>query len=131
MNLDNLNKWKYRLKTLLKESKSNEDILKELDYVNEQIRLLTEDEGGGGGVATANAGNVCGMGAVVSAQPGAMPGTTGTTGSGDYGNGLYPTQKQSGLGNLFKKISKSRKKKGQKALLSFSDYTKRKKNKKD
>ena len=43
------------------------------------------EDGEGGGVATANASNTTGMGAVVSAQPGAFAGTTGTTGSGDVG----------------------------------------------
>ncbi len=35
------------------------------------------------GTAAANASTTAGMGAVVSAQPGSLPGTTGTTGSGD------------------------------------------------
>lgn len=39
----------------------------------------------GSGSATANASNVSGMGAVVSAQPGTLPGTFGTDGSGDIG----------------------------------------------
>ena len=43
------------------------------------------EDGEGGGVATANASNTAGMGAVVSAQPGTFAGTTGTTGSGDVG----------------------------------------------
>jgi hypothetical protein len=37
-----------------------------------------------GGTATANS-SVSGMGAVVSAQPGTLPGTFGTDGSGDIG----------------------------------------------
>jgi hypothetical protein len=37
--------------------------------------------------ATVNNGNVSGMGAVVTPQAGAVPGTTGTTGSGDIGSG--------------------------------------------
>lgn len=40
-------------------------------------KLFTED-------ATCNA-SIGGMGAVVSPQPGILPGTTGTTGSGDIG----------------------------------------------
>lgn len=126
MKVENLKKWKYRLKCLLKESKSD-DILKEIAYVNKQIKLLTEDEGGGG-VAMASAANVGGMGAVVSAQPGYLPGTTGTTGSGDIGINLFkPQQKSGGLSKLFKAASKMRKKKGQKPLLSFTDYVKTKK----
>ena len=45
-----------------------------------------EDEGGG--VATANASNTTGMGAVVSAQVGPLPGVPGSSGSGDIGFGL-------------------------------------------
>lgn len=41
-------------------------------------------------VGYATLGNFSGMGGVVSAQPGAIPGTTGTTGSGDYGQQLLP-----------------------------------------
>jgi hypothetical protein len=44
--------------------------------------IINEDEGGS---ACATQGSVGGMGDVVSAQPGAIPGTTGTTGSGDIG----------------------------------------------
>ncbi len=46
-----------------------------------------------GGTATANASNTAGMGAVVASQPGAFPGTTGTTGSGDVGSTLGVYQK--------------------------------------
>jgi hypothetical protein len=54
---------------------------------------INEDDGGGGaaaggdggGSAYASQGSIGGMGDVVSAQPGAIPGTTGTTGSGDVG----------------------------------------------
>lgn len=42
-------------------------------------------------IGYANLGNVNGMGAVApTAMPGAIPGTTGTTGSGDYGQQLLP-----------------------------------------
>ena len=40
---------------------------------------------GGGGCAYAGQGSIAGMGAVVAAQPGVVPGQTGTTGSGDVG----------------------------------------------
>ena len=46
------------------------------------------EDGEGGGVATANASNTAGMGAVVSAQVGPLPGVPGTSGSGDIGFGL-------------------------------------------
>lgn len=38
-----------------------------------------------GGVAYANQCNTSGMGDIISAQPGKIPGTTGTVGSGDFG----------------------------------------------
>jgi len=38
--------------------------------------------------ATCNASTTAGMGSVVAAQPGAFPGTAGTTGSGDVSNVL-------------------------------------------
>jgi hypothetical protein len=43
------------------------------------------EDGDSGGTATANASNTSGMGAVVAAQPGTLPGTFGTDGSGDIG----------------------------------------------
>lgn len=50
------------------------------------------EECDGGGTATANA-STAGMGAVVSAQPGAFPGMTGTIGSGDVGSTMGVYQK--------------------------------------
>ena len=47
-----------------------------------------------GGTATANASNVSGMGAVVAAQPGSLPGTFGTDGSGDIGIVLNTKRKR-------------------------------------
>ena len=44
--------------------------------------------------ACANASNVAGMGAVVSAQPGANPGQTGTSGSGDIATFLFRDKKR-------------------------------------
>ena len=54
-----------------------------MKYLKRYDKFFEDGEGGGG--ATANASNTAGMGAVVSAQPGAFAGTTGTTGSGDVG----------------------------------------------
>lgn len=59
----------------------------EMHSINENIQTA--------GVSYANQGNVAGMGNVVSAQPGSMPGSTvtpgqGTDGSGDYGQQLLP-----------------------------------------
>ena len=60
-----------------------------MKYLKRYDKFFEDGEGGGavagGGVATANASNTAGMGAVVSAQPGSFAGTTGTTGSGDVG----------------------------------------------
>lgn len=54
----------------------------------------------GGGVACANASTTAGMGAVSSSQPGAVAGTTGTTGSGDIGFVLgYDPKKKRKKGN--------------------------------
>ena len=46
------------------------------------------EDGEGGGTATVNASNTAGMGAVVSAQVGSLPGVPGSSGSGDIGFGL-------------------------------------------
>jgi hypothetical protein len=40
------------------------------------------------------------MGSVVAAQPGSLPGDTGTTGSGDIGFGLKPDKKKVKKGNV-------------------------------
>ena len=64
--------------------------------------IFLEDGGAaaGGGVACANASTTAGMGAVSSAQPGAVAGTTGTTGSGDIGFVLgYDPKKKRKKGN--------------------------------
>jgi hypothetical protein len=46
------------------------------------------EDGEGGGTATVNASNTAGMGPVVAAQVGPLPGVPGTSGSGDIGFGL-------------------------------------------
>jgi hypothetical protein len=55
----------------------------------------TSGSGDGGGVAYANA-SISGMGPVVSAQPGLLPGTTGTVGSGDIGVVLRKNKRKKG-----------------------------------
>lgn len=50
------------------------------------------EDGEGGGTATVNASNTAGMGPVVSAQVGSLPGVPGTSGSGDIGFGLGGVQ---------------------------------------
>jgi hypothetical protein len=46
--------------------------------------------------ATANASNTSGMGNVVAAQPGSLPGTTGTDGSGDVGYTFKKEKREKG-----------------------------------
>lgn len=93
----------YKLKSsLLNDDKSDKSELenikeaiqvKELQLEND-FKLINEDtsatgglsvggECGSTGTAYVTQGNVAGMGSIVSPQPGALPGTTGTTGSGD------------------------------------------------
>jgi len=62
-----------------------------LDWMSEYAELHAINEN----LAYANQGNIAGMGNVLSAQPGATPGATvttgqGTSGSGDYGQQLLP-----------------------------------------
>lgn len=49
--------------------------------------------------ATSNASTTAGMGSVTSAQPGSLPGTTGTTGSGDLPYFGLPITKKKRKGN--------------------------------
>lgn len=55
----------------------------------------TSGSGDGGGVAYADA-SISGMGPVVSAQPGLLPGTTGTVGSGDVGRTFKKEKRKKG-----------------------------------
>jgi hypothetical protein len=55
----------------------------------------TSGSGGDGGTAYADA-SISGMGPVVSAQPGLLPGTTGTVGSGDIGVVLRKNKRKKG-----------------------------------
>lgn len=65
------------------------------------------EDGDGGGVATSGSGDtgggvayadasISGMGPVVSAQPGLLPGTTGTVGSGDVGRTFKKEKRKKG-----------------------------------
>ncbi len=66
---------------------SFDSILSNLKEVIGEKSMVREDEGGGMSTGTAMVGqsSVAGMGAVVSSQPGSVPGTFGTDGSGDIG----------------------------------------------
>jgi len=58
--------------------------------------------------AFATMGNTGGMGAIVAAQPGAIPGTQGTTGSGDIGQTLATYSKPAVNMKRHKKNKKSK-----------------------
>lgn len=90
--------------------------MSDTDYIKAYVRYymgLNED-------ATATMGNTSGMGAVVTAQPGAIPGTTGTTGSGDVGAGSIAGNKENNPRNVRKRdnhLPRSRRGKKEKAVL--------------
>ncbi len=79
-----------------------------------------EDGEGGGGTATVNASNTAGMGAVVSAQVGPLPGVPGTSGSGDIGFGLGGVQTKTPI-NSFNGKKKSKKKGDPKEVSDLRD----------
>ena len=60
-----------------------------MKYLKKYQKFFEDGDGAGvsGGTAYADAG-ISGMGAVVNSQPGSLPGTTGTEGSGDVSFGL-------------------------------------------
>ena len=68
------------------------------------------EDGEGGGTATVNASTTAGMGSVVAAQPSALPGVPGTSGSGDIGFGLGGVQTKTPIATFNGK--KKKKKKG-------------------
>ena len=67
-------------------------------------------ENGEGGTAAVNASTTAGMGSVVAAQPSALPGVPGTSGSGDIGFGLGGVQTKTPISTFNGK--KKKKKKG-------------------
>jgi len=68
------------------------------------------EDGEGGGTAAVNASTTAGMGSVVAAQPSALPGVPGTSGSGDIGFGLGGVQTKTPISTFNGK--KKKKKKG-------------------
>jgi hypothetical protein len=76
------------------------------------------EDGEGGGVACSNASNTAGMGAVVAAQVGPLPGVPGTSGSGDVGFGLGGVQTKAPIDSFNGKKEKKRKKKGKPSQVS-------------
>jgi hypothetical protein len=77
------------------------------------------EDGEGGGVATVNASNTTGMGAVVSAQVGPLPGVPGTSGSGDIGFGLGGVQTKTPINSFNgKKKKKDKDRKGDPSQVS-------------
>jgi len=92
LDLSSLYKIKSDIKYQMLSEGKNYSSKKKLRLVNEAIKLLKEDDGGSGGVASVTQGTTSGMGDVVSAQPSSIPGVTtepgysqsgGTVGSGD------------------------------------------------
>ena len=75
------------------------------------------EDGEGGGTATVNASNTAGMGAVVSAQVGPLPGVPGTSGSGDIGFGLGSVQTKKPI-NSFNGKKKNKNKKDKPSQVS-------------
>jgi hypothetical protein len=75
------------------------------------------EDGEGGGTATVNASNTAGMGAVVSAQVGPLPGVPGTSGSGDIGFVLGGVQTKKPI-NSFNGKKKNKNKKGKPSQVS-------------
>lgn len=128
--LSNLKKMRKTFKELYKKESSDEHL--DNLVILEKVILLKEDEGG---AASANAGNVGGMGNVVSAQPSCIPGQTigASSGSGDIGVPLFGASMKTpgggmGLAKLIQKIKSSKKlqkKLKGKNLLSYSDFIKR------
>jgi hypothetical protein len=70
------------------------------------------EDGEGGGTATVNASNTAGMGPVVAAQVGPLPGVPGTSGSGDIGFGLGGVQTKTPINSFNGKKKGKRGKKG-------------------
>jgi len=70
------------------------------------------EDGEGGGTATVNASNTTGMGPVVAAQVGPLPGVPGTSGSGDIGFGLGGVQTKTPINSFNGKKKGKRGKKG-------------------
>ena len=76
------------------------------------------EDGEGGGTATVNASTTAGMGSVVAAQPSALPGVPGSSGSGDIGFGLGNTQTKAPI-DSFNGKKKAKKKKGKPSEVSY------------
>jgi hypothetical protein len=75
------------------------------------------EDGEGGGTATVNASTTAGMGSVVAAQVGPLPGVPGTSGSGDIGFGLGNAQTKTPI-DSFNGKKKAKKKKGKPSEVS-------------
>jgi hypothetical protein len=115
------------LNDVIDEKTESED--EELSSDDDMTEDPINEDGDGGGVAMANAGNVGGMGNVSSAQPSSTPGAVmtgdGTTGSGDYGFPLGVYTKKGATGNKYIKMgSKKGKKKSPKVLADVANFLK-------
>jgi hypothetical protein len=78
------------------------------------------EDGEGGGTATVNASNTGGMGPVVAAQVGPLPGVPATSGSGDIGFGLGGVQTKTPV-NTFNGKKKGKKKGDPKEVSDLRD----------
>jgi hypothetical protein len=84
-----------------------------MKYLKKYQKFFEDGEGGGNATVTTS---TAGMGSVVSAQPGVLPGTTGTSGSGDIGFGLGGIQTKEPIKSFNGK--KGKKKKGKPSEVS-------------
>jgi len=134
MELENLKRLKTRIRyDLFEDGILNESVVDYLklikSVISEKSKSINEDgDGGGTGVAMANAGTVSGMGNVVSSQPSSVPGAAftgdGTVGSGDIGMPLGVYTKKGVTGDKYVKLSKGKK---SKLVNDISDFLKKNK----
>lgn len=105
----------------------NKDLISDelVNVIKNDLNILSNtsihEDGSSGGVAMS--GTTSGMGNVVSAQPASTPGAAvtgdGTTGSGDYGNPLFPTAQKDGSKKLGKKKGSKKDKKKESVIANF------------
>ena len=83
-----------------------------MKYLKQYQKFFEDGDAGGASAGTAcvNASTTAGMGSVVAAQPSALPGVPGTSGSGDIGFGLGGVQTKTPISTFNGK--KKKKKKG-------------------
>lgn len=81
-----------------------------MSNIKKSFKVFLEDANAAG-MPVVSQSSVAGMGNVVSAQPGAIPGTTGTSGSGDISAPMFTYTKGTGItGDKKRKMSTTKKK---------------------